>query len=179
MFDEKKVQIIRKEIYFSSTGKSVIEKYKEKYEINTFPSNGIQFAFKYPFYYLKLLGLNIINVIVYLFRRFSLLLIFPVIHFSLGFRRNKFKVFVDKGLAPFYMFLISCFSLLFVLNTVIEFRWMDTFEFLMLFAIFNSFKFLSEKSKLPKTVFIIFCLSLISLTVFNFNTIFGFLSLWA
>lgn len=171
MFDENKVQLIRKEIYVESSSSEIVNEYQQKHQIEELPNNVFKFMVAYPWYYLKLYGLNIVNVFVFLFRRYALFVIFPFLFLYKKIKEQGVKSFYSLDQVPFLMFLISSFFLLFVLHTVIEFRWLDTIEFLIIFAIFRAIKYLYNISYKLKWLDRITVASLMLLSVFNLRTI--------
>lgn len=171
MFDENKVQIIRKEIYLESTSDEYVKDYIEKQHIDDLPNNVFEFMVRYPIYYLKLFALNIINVFLFLFRRYTFLLIFPVLLFFQNFKKQKIKIFWNIEQLPFFMFLTSCFFLFFVLHTVVEYRWLDTIEFLLLFSIYKSMQQLYKMKYKIRMLNILLFTSLGLLIIFNLRTL--------
>lgn len=171
MFDENRVQIIRKEIYYESSSDEIVNEYIKKNKISNFPKNVFEFMITYPMYYLKLFALNILNILMFLFRRYAFLLIFPLLYFFVNFKKKKYKLFCDLDILPYIMFLTSCFFLLFVLHTVVEFRWLDTMEFLLIFSIYKSMQYLYNiKYKIRMLNTLLFT-SLGLLVIFNLRTI--------
>lgn len=171
MFDEHRVKLIRKEIYVESSSTEFVEEYKKLHNIKELPKGVLRFMIAYPVYYLKLFGLNVVNLSLYLFRRYAFLLILPLLSLYVNLKNDSIKAIFSKQQLPFMMFMISCFSLLLVLHTVIEFRWLDTIEFLIVFSIFKALHDLYKRKYKIKRLNIIVVLSLLLLTIFNVRTV--------
>lgn len=169
MFDEGSVELIVKNNYWGWT-KEKVDFYKKKYNIVKSPSNFLEFMISYPFYYFKLIGLNIVNVTLYLFRRYSLYLFIPFILFVIK-RKSINHTFFKENLA-FSMFILTLMTLLTVSCTVIEFRWLIGVEFLFLYAIVTTISKLKSESYFNKNVMFLFnMVSLSLLLVMNLRTL--------
>jgi hypothetical protein len=145
-----------------------IEYYKDYYQITKLPDNFLEFIIRYPGYYIKLFLLNQSSILIHFFRRYGFMIFFPLIMLIQDFKIKKWQILIDKENLPFTMFLISSFTLSLVLNTIVEFRWFDTFEFLLLLSIFISIKKMINKNIRFQSILII---TLILVTIFNLRTI--------
>ena len=160
MFDENKMELMTKNMYWG-WNKEKVDIYKEKYNIKKSPKNFFEFLKKYPIYYFKLFALNTFNVVLYVFRRYAFFIFLPLIFLF----KNRFKITNDN--ISFIMFITTLASLLIVVVTVIEMRWLITFEFLFFLAIIQSYINLKNK----KVINYVAIISFVLLIVFNVKTL--------
>lgn len=168
MFDESKVEVINKNMYWGWNGEKV-KKYKKQYNITKSPTNSVSFFFKYPLYYLKLLSLNLLNILIFTFRRYSLFIFYPLILLILSYRNKSLSLDQKRAINMFGMFIITTFCLLFSINTIIEVRWLISIEILLFYSIFLSYK--SIVSLYPNKIRILNVVSFSILILFNLRTI--------
>lgn len=166
-YENGAINFSMKDLYNQVWDTEKIENLTNKYQIKTFPNNIFSVIYNYPLPYLKMFIVNILYVIKYLFRRYAFLLMLPL-YMLINDIRTK-----HKNSQHFYVvyFILGVFTLLFVLNTFIEFRWLNIFEFLLFFSIAKAIDHLYKKENYNLYMFSCINLSFVLLTVFNISSI--------
>jgi hypothetical protein len=167
MFDTNGVQIIRKDVYWKMLNPETRNSFvtENKIDINNLPKNILEYAVNYPIYYIKLIGLNTLNTVVYFFRHYGLLFLLPFLYLVQYFRKR----IKQPELMPIVLFLTFWSSILLVINSVIEFRWFASFEILFYISVITSLNYFYKKNKYFANG--VFFSSLIIMSMMNIRTI--------
>lgn len=159
-----KINWFMRDIYNQSWSDEKIKFLTEKYKVESYSTNGISFMLNYPLEYFKLMLLNCFYLMRFFFKRYAFLILLPIYYLIMDI---KSKNYLKNKNTLLISFLIGILSLLSILYCVIEFRWLVTFEFLLVIAIAISYNRFLKDNNVSKNLKITIFGSFILLGIFN------------
>jgi len=147
-----------------------VDAYLIKNGMNSLPRSHKEFIIKDPLLFFENGIVNIINVMYVYFKYWGLLFLLPLLPL-LNFKKTKENI-IDRSNHPIIFFLIFSIFVSMLCLTIVEFRWFVGYQILIPIAILT----IINKQKNLKYINLIFSISLLMITVFNFKLVISIFS---